>query len=282
MTNNINLFGKINHFLQVELFQDLHKGKNIVTLHNPPPFSPHNNLSNIYDDHMAMLTSLLFMKRYQSVLRKSDYIIANSIYTEEGILSQRLNIDNVKVINLGVDSNFSIKKSYHDRPYVIGYIGSYARHKRVEKMILDYRRDYKLQKKYDLKLYGPVVRRSLKLKHHYANDSHIRFYNSLGESIISALNNMRAFFFPSKRESFGLPIIEALACGVPVFIYQDAEITPEVRKYCIPVKSIAEIAEYVEQIDSKMFKISAAVKKEFNWDKTYYETKKIYNILNNE
>jgi glycosyltransferase involved in cell wall biosynthesis len=41
------------------------------------------------------------------------------------------------------------------------------------------------------------------------------------------LNNAKVFLYPSLRESFGLPILEAMACGIPV-ITSNTSSMPEI------------------------------------------------------
>jgi len=55
------------------------------------------------------------------------------------------------------------------------------------------------------------------LKRHYPN---VHFLGSLaGEELASAYRTADCFVFPSRTDTFGLVVIEALACGVPVAAY---------------------------------------------------------------
>ncbi len=61
---------------------------------------------------------------------------------------------------------------------------------------------------------GPALG-ALRLKY-----PHVRFLGSLaGEDLASAYRSADCFVFPSRTDTFGLVVIEALACGVPVAAY---------------------------------------------------------------
>lgn len=61
------------------------------------------------------------------------------------------------------------------------------------------------------------------------------------ETIIDLLSSATALLFPSKYEGFGLPVIEAMACGLPVLAPNNSAI-PEVA---------GEAAEYIDLNDPK-------------------------------
>lgn len=271
----------INHFLQVEMFYPQRKNKNIVTFHNPPPFSRHNDVSEIFSDHLAFSTSILFYRRYQEALRNADFIIANSTFTKEGIVQNKFDEDKVKVIKLGVNEGFKINRSIRNRRNIIGYVGSFGIHKRLDKLMIDWEKNINIMKGYNLELFGSQGAQYLKLKEKFDNKYGVAFKGSAKPAdITNVYNSFRAFIFPTERESFGLPIIESIACGTPVFIYEDAKITPEVKKYATSIKTVAEIPSILDEInDTKLFELSKKVKLEFSWDEHYKKTKQIYHSI---
>lgn len=278
LLGNVDKLQGINHYLQVEMFHHFAGSRNIVTFHNPPPFSSHNSFKNIYRDLYSISASILFYKRYLEAFRKTDFIIANSEFTKEGILEHNFDEDKIKVIPLGVDGRFKITKNYWDRNSVLGYLGSYAYHKRVKRLLNDYDRNCDKFENYTFLLSGWKGINFQRLRQRYDNKYGIHFLGKIPEgNIVNIYNSFKAFIFPTKWETFGLPIIEAVACGTPVFVYEDAEITPEVKKYTFPIKSIAEVPEKLEELkENELILMSENVKREFNWGKNYAETKKLY------
>ncbi len=61
-----------------------------------------------------------------------------------------------------------------------------------------------------------------------ADLSGVRFLGFVDQADLAALySNAQAFFFPSLYEGFGLPVLEALFCGTPVFVAKRASL-PEI------------------------------------------------------
>jgi glycosyltransferase involved in cell wall biosynthesis len=281
LKNHLDKLSSINHFLQVEMFFNFKKGKNVVTFHNSPPFAPHNSLSMIYNDFYSMSASLILYRRYSEALRTADFIIANSDHTKEGILAQKFDEDKVKTVPLGVDSKFQIATSFEERSNTLGYVGSFGRHKRVKKLLKDYTGHGRELKGYNLELWGDQGSQLQELKDKYDGKYCISFSGRMHDkNAVDVENSFRAFVFPSVRESFGLPIIEAVASGTPVFVYNDAHVPPEVMKYAHQIETVAEIPRIVEGMtDATLKRLSEQVRKEFNWDSCYLESKKIYQSL---
>jgi glycosyltransferase involved in cell wall biosynthesis len=104
------------------------------------------------------------------------------------------------------------------------------------------------------------------------------------DDVVRLLNFCEAFVFPSLYEGFGLPPLEAMACGAPV-IASDTSSLPEVTGDA----AVAVDPESVEAIASAMSRIlqSAALRQElrerglkraasFSWDRAAAETLQAY------
>lgn len=280
LRDNLSKFSDVNHFLQVEMFFNFDKGKNVVTFHNPPPFTKYNDWNNIYNDIYRLSTSVIFYKRYKEAIRTADFIIANSEFTKEGILSCNFDEDKLKVIHLGVDSKFRVINNFENRKNVLGYVGSFAKHKQIGRALNEYKNNHIKFKDYEFNLWGWKGVEFQKLSEKYNGTYNINFCGKLDQGIVEAYNSFKACIFPTNSESFGLPIVEAVACGTPTFVYEDAEIPPEVKKYAISINNVSEIPEILEDTKSKeLIKLSNQVKEEFNWEKNYKETKRIYQTI---
>lgn len=59
--------------------------------------------------------------------------------------------------------------------------------------------------------------------------------------MVNFYNSLKYFVSPTSHKGFDMPILEAVACGVPTFIYDDADITGEVAKYAIKLHKLEEI-----------------------------------------
>jgi glycosyltransferase involved in cell wall biosynthesis len=53
-------------------------------------------------------------------------------------------------------------------------------------------------------------------------------------------NSLDVFCFPTGIEGYGLPAVEAMACGKPVMVLQDAIIPEEIKSRCVVVDNFGE------------------------------------------
>lgn len=99
------------------------------------------------------------------------------------------------------------------------------------------------------------------------------------------------FFFPSYHENFGLPNIEAMACGTPVVtskVYSIPEVTGDAAILCDP-NDISDFVNAIKKIfETKKLRVEMINKglenaKRFTWEKCAKETVKIYKeVINNQ
>ncbi len=104
------------------------------------------------------------------------------------------------------------------------------------------------------------------------------------DQLVEVYNGAFAFLYPSIRESFGLPLLEAMACGTPV-VTSNTSAIPEVADdsvvYIDPtdIKSISEGMLKLENDPHLYNEISIkglARSKAFNWEHTGKQTLAIY------
>jgi glycosyltransferase involved in cell wall biosynthesis len=105
--------------------------------------------------------------------------------------------------------------------------------------------------------------------------------------LISIYNGADLFIFLSLYEGFGLPPLEAMACGVPVVVSNVSSLPEVVGAAGILVNplNIDEIVDAIIKIISDMkLKKELSEKglkraKEFSWQKTAIETLSVYKEL---
>jgi glycosyltransferase involved in cell wall biosynthesis len=105
--------------------------------------------------------------------------------------------------------------------------------------------------------------------------------------LVSLYNAAEAFFFPSLHETFGFPVLEAMACGTPVVTsnaYSIPEISGDAAILCPPLDYMAfkNAIEHVLQdakTRKKMTSKGLENAKKFSWEKCAKETVKVYKQL---
>jgi glycosyltransferase involved in cell wall biosynthesis len=100
------------------------------------------------------------------------------------------------------------------------------------------------------------------------------------------LSSAAAFLFPSEYEGFGLPVIEAMACGSPV-ITTNVSSLPEVggdAVLYVEPKNSEQLAAQIERLLNSEDLRNEYIQKgfeqanKFSWDKTAEMTEKVYKI----
>jgi glycosyltransferase involved in cell wall biosynthesis len=107
------------------------------------------------------------------------------------------------------------------------------------------------------------------------------------EDLSKLYRDAQVFLYPSLHESFGLPIIEAMACGTPVVtsdIYAPPEIAGEAAVTCDP-NSPAEIAAGIQSIledrkrATRLRKRGVERSKQFTWEYSASQLLNFYRTL---
>lgn len=103
--------------------------------------------------------------------------------------------------------------------------------------------------------------------------------------LASLYNSFDVMLFPSSYEGFGLPILEAQKCGVPVLILSDAKIPQEVTKKCVVCRDANDMAaktlDLLEdpQNRSRISRAGIEYASQFTWENTVKQTLEVYEEL---
>jgi len=261
------------------------KNKNVIV-------TCHDIYHTVYNDYKG-LQNFLYNFSIRGML-KAKYIIADSENTKRDIIKYlRYPSERIKVIPLGVDHNKYKKVAYKadKKNHIILHVGGGGSHKNVHGLIKAF---YKLKRKHTNvkmiqagepeKVYRDLIR-ELGLQ----ND--IQFIGFASEKEVIKLYNMAdVFVFPSYYEGFGLPPLEAMACGCPV-ITSNTSSLPEVvgnAGIMLNPNDIEGLANAIyevlnnEGLREDMIKKGLDRAKLFSWKRTGEETYKVYEEIWNE
>lgn len=265
-----------------------YKGTLVVTIHDLnhllfPQFLP-NRLALVYAKYM-----------FKTAIKKAAIVIADSFNTKNDIHKHfDVKDEKVRVVYLGVDKIFSkeltkdqiesIRFHYSLPKKYILYVGNLRKSKNISFLIQAFRAlKKKLKNEYSLVLVGK-------------NFMHKTYWeiNKMDNVIVKEdvswhdlpgiYKGAKMFVFPSLYEGFGLPPLEAMACGVPV-ICSTAGSLPEIMGDAaikIHPADCAGLADSMEKLLTDvslcqdMIQKGKARAERYKWEDTALKTWNIY------
>lgn len=279
-TRNIiltNLDGEINHVQQPELiWKVLFKKKIITTIHDIIPI--------VYGERKFLFRVFFYFSVFLALI-KSKKVIVDSISTKKDLIKYfSFAKDKITPIYLGTDDKkFYPLKKRNNKKFTIGYIGGLGKRKNVEIILRIAKETEKENILFKIAGKGPELKKLLELKKKL-NLKNIEFVGFVPENKINAFyNSLNLFIFPSFYEGFGLPVLEAMACGIPV-ITSNRSSLPEVvgnAGILINPNSIIQIKNAIEKVinnkklQKEMARKSLIQTSKFSWEKTVSEYLKV-------
>jgi len=260
--------------------------KSVVTVYD---------LSFVYYPHVLSASRRLYLRMFTALsCRRAERVIAISESTARDV-AKTFNIspDKIDVAPCGYDSaqfrpidkqivaDFKQKKGLPDRFWL--FIGTLEPRKNLT-TLLDAYAMLPRQNRIPLLLgggkgwlYEDIFARIE--KYDLQNDVHLLGFVPQDELPLW-YNSAEAFLYPSIFEGFGLPVLEAMACGVPVVI-SDASSLPEVGAnagLCVPPHDIEAWRDALARvINDDEWRKEASIKgleeaKRYSWQKTAQAT----------
>ncbi|MBU5574942.1 MAG: glycosyltransferase [Candidatus Aenigmarchaeota archaeon] len=257
--------------------------KAILTVHDLFPFT----LSTPFYKNVLLkyLVKIFLFIIWRLSFYNNSFLVSNSSQT-----AKELKIffgKESKIINHGVDINkfksFKFKKL--KQPIKLGFFSHFIYRKGIDIAINIYE---KLKNKINCELilaggkFKKTSTRIIDIEKLIKNDKNVKILGRIPDKDVPKLYNSFDFFlFPSRAEGFGLPILEAAACGIPVFTLKSAHIPEEVKKASIVCKDEDEIVEKIIEL-SKNKKLYDKIRfekmkyaRKFTWDKCVNEYDKL-------
>jgi len=259
------------------------KCKKVVTILDMGYYRPEFNAYKlVYNIYMKIMI--------KSSCNGADKIISISDNTKEEIKKiLKINKDKIRTISLATYFNPNFKNTKREKEKYIFYSGSISPRKNLIRLIKAFE---KLGDK-DIQLYitGNNMWNNKKEMQLIKNNPKIKVLGLVSESELRKLyQNALLYVYPSLYEGFGLPILEAQACGCPV-ITSNVSSMPEVAgKGAILVNphNVNEIANAIENVTNNKRLRKRLVKegyknvKKFSWKKCAKETLKVCEEVYNE
>ena len=192
------------------------------------------------------------IKLYAFLMRFSDYFFAISKLNVKRLQEEMgINKKRIFLFSLGVDKRFSPMKVERQN-FVIGYLGgkiTVLNLKYALKLINAFKKFNKTHKDSFLIITGVDKFNIIPNYIKKINDEHIKHIRFVPEEeIVRFYNSLDVFVFPSIYEGFGLPIMEAKRCGIPVLLMKNAMISDEVKKHSLFYESEDDLIEILDSL----------------------------------
>lgn len=225
--------------------------------------------------------------------RMADKIIPVSNDIKKHLLNQvKIPEQKIQVIYEGIDLNFlknSMSESTSPKPYIL-FLSTLFKYKNADKLLMTFAK-LKNERKipHSLVVVGRDPRNEMdKLKQIVDEEKlsdYVTFTGAVHHKKIAPLyKNADVFVYPSSVETFGLPVLEAMACGTPV-VASNRMSVPEVAgdaALIVDPDNIEEMTEEIyriitdEKLRESLVKKGYERVKQFTWEKTAKETLKVF------
>lgn len=251
----------------------------------------HDLVSTLYPETMANYNRFVHNLYFQQSVQASDHIITMSEHTKQAIIDHfKFGPDRITVIYEGVNPDFKplpkpavqsvVQRFHQQKPYFLA-VGTLEPRKNYPVLLQAFKH---YSEDYDLVIIG---KQGWKAQGIFKTIQDLQLTNKvkiLGYVDINELphfyNGAELFIFPSLYEGFGLPLVEAMACGVPVVCSNSSclpEIGGEAALY-FQAQSVQALVSKIGQVlsDAQLNQslrekgIKQAAK--FNWDNTAQKT----------
>jgi len=260
--------------------------KKITTVHDMVPF--------LFEKSVHPKIVSAYKRRLNLVKKEVDLILADSEATKEDLVKfMQIPQDKVKVVYLAPGKNFKneseekvkeVMDTYKiKKPYLLS-VATQEPRKNIQKLLDAFEQIQKRIPELQLVLtgkygWGPGLRSAENVVWTgYVPD----------DDLVALYSGCRVFVYPSLYEGFGLPVLEAMACGAPVVtsnnssmaeIAKNAAILIDPRSHTQLTRAIEMILDLNLENYQKMAQASLNRAREYTWEKTARETLNAYNQL---
>ncbi len=267
------------------------RAKTVQTIHDLTALKyPHLHKSYVAFGHGFLLPR---------IIKNVDHFVADSQSTKDDIIKHlHVSENKIDVAYAGIDDSYRVLRNTEKvlRKYKIDYpfllhVGVIEPRKNLVRLVRVFNQLRKVNKKYKLVLVGPRGWKSRKVFEtikKYNLQKHIIFIGKVPEPDLPLFYNSADFsVYSSIYEGFGMPVVEAMACGCPV-ITSNISSLPEIAGNAailvnpFSAKSIFSAMQTLiedESLRKKLSKRGLEQSKKFSWEKCAKQTLNVYEKL---
>jgi glycosyltransferase involved in cell wall biosynthesis len=196
----------------------------------------------------------LIFKKHLKEIQETDYIAVTSQFTKQSLLENGVDEKQILLTPLGVDTDHFVPDTYvldkaeeseNDDVFRVVYVGQLCLRKGIPYLLEAWN---KLQlKQVELLLVGDLVDEMKELlQHHLHHNTTITVLPHTKNPVLT-YQQASACILPTLEDGFGLVVLEAMACGVPVIVTEHTGakdcVRPNVDGFVIPPYNVDAIAD---------------------------------------
>jgi len=270
------------------VFPVLSTGKLILTIHDLTPL--------LFPDIFSLKARLYMRTMIWLSKFKVNKIITVSQNTKNDLIKMfNYNPKKIKVIYNGVDNSYKIienqdlikkiKDKYKTGKEFLLYVGNIKPHKNIPTLLKALEKINANSKLVIVGKKDKAYDEIFDIIDQYNLEDRVIFTGFVpDEDLILLYNAATLFVYPSLYEGFGLPPLEAMACGTPVItsnvsslpeVVGNAAITVEPQNVFKLSKAINNVLEN-KNLQDKMIQEGLKRAEQFTWEKTAIDTIKVY------
>ena len=252
----------------------------------------HDMIHELYPDQFGNGKSTI--KAKEASINAADTIICVSKNTKKDLIDiYDVPEDKINVVYHGNSlpkldeylKHTDLEKKYHiTKPFLL-YVGDREGTYKNFHMFLETYLTI-LSDRFDLICFGggELNRNELKTIKNIKSSGKVIHISGSDHLLASLYKNAFCFIYPSLYEGFGIPLLESMGMGCPVIASNTSSIPEVVDKAALlfdpnSKDSLINVIELLEGNESKRdeyIKLGFEQEKKFSWDKTAYETFKVY------
>lgn len=275
-----------------------YRGKFVVTIHDLIHQHFRMDRATRLNPLTYKLKQLGYNKVFQNAITKSVKILAPSNYVKN-LLVDKWKIQSEKIIvtyeavddkiptavaKMSTDDSKKILKKFNIKPPYLFYVGNAHPHKNVEGLIKAF---LKLKEKYlDFKLVLSGYDHYFwqRLKNENAHEGIIYTGYVEDKQLVALYKNAACFVMPSFEEGFGIPLLEAMACGCPVVSSNAGALTEVGGDACLyfDPQNLGDMGDKIDRVLKNQILRNQLIERGqkrvnfFSWKKLAEQTLKVY------
>lgn len=276
-----------------------YSGKFVVTIHDLIHQHHQTREATTKNSLVYGIKKIGYRAVFSHAVKRAQKIIAPSEFVKKQLQKEwGIGEDKVTVTYEGVDERIirevgefrEIGEKFHIKKPYLFYLGNAQPHKNILGLVRAFREIRKKYSELSLILSGPESAFWERIIGEFGGlgelgKSGVRVTGFVSEEEMVVLyKNAEVFIMPSFEEGFGIPILEAMACGCPV-VSSNAASLPEVGGDAVLYFNPKDMNEMIrvlrevwesEGLREKMIKKGLQQVKKFSWERLAKETLSVY------